>query len=86
MYEEVEWHKKLIMYEEVEWHKKLMMYEEVEWHKKLIMYEEVEWHKKLHDNYSYSHLQTRLRLKVGAMATIFNFLPNLSKSRQAQIT
>jgi len=51
------------------------------------MYEDAEWHKKLrvHDNYSYSHLQTRLRLKVGAMTMIFNFLPNLSKSRHAQI-
>jgi hypothetical protein len=47
------------------------------------MYEEAEWHKKLHDNYSYSHLQTRLQLKVGAMTTIFNFVPNLSKNRQA---
>jgi len=30
--------------------------------------------------------KTRLRLKVGAMTTVFNFLPNLSKSRRTQIT
>jgi hypothetical protein len=41
---------------------------------------------RLHDNYSYSHLQPRLQLKVGAMGMIFNFSPNLSKSRHAQIT
>jgi len=28
--------------------------------------------------------KTRLQLKVGAMTTIFNFLPNMSKNRHTQ--